>query len=68
VHHVRVQFSAITPGYYIFVSTNVWDKQGKAVVDVFEDPTGTGAIKPFQEHWTDLNMDDNQMTCAPTKL
>jgi hypothetical protein len=63
----NVYLSAITPGYYIFVSANVWDKQGKAVVEVFEDPTGAGAIKPFQEYWTDLNMDDNKMTCAPVK-
>jgi len=63
----NVYFSAVTDSYQMFVSLNVWERQGKAVMEVFKDP-GTGYdIVPFKEFWTDLNMDDNSLDCYAMK-
>jgi hypothetical protein len=58
----NVYLSAVTDSYQIFVSINVWERQGKAVMGLYKDPGGND-IEPIQEFWTDLNMDDNSLDC-----
>jgi putative heme degradation protein len=53
----------VTDSYQIFVSLNMWDKQGKAVMQVFQSPSGQFDIEPIQEFWEDLNIDDNSLNC-----
>jgi hypothetical protein len=60
----NVYLSAVTDSYNIFVSINVWDRQGKAVMELFKDPGGVNDIVPIQEFWTDLNIDDNVLDCV----
>jgi hypothetical protein len=63
----NVYLSAVTDSYHIFVSVNIWDRQGKAVMELFKDPGGVADIQPIQEFWTDLNMDDNSLDCFMKK-
>ena len=63
----NVYFSAITDSYQMFVSVNIWDRQGKAVMELYKDPSTGFDIKPVQEFWTDLNMDDNSLDCSLIK-
>jgi hypothetical protein len=63
----NVYLSAVTDSYNIFVSINVWERQGKAVMELFQDPGGVVAIEPIREFWTDLNMDDNSLDCFAIK-
>jgi hypothetical protein len=63
----NVYLSAITESYHIYVSVNVWDRQGKAVMEVYKDPVGGGDIPAIHEYWTDLNMDDNSLDCYAIK-
>ena len=51
----------------MFASINIWDRQGKAVMELFKDPGGVADIKPIQEFWTDLNMDDISLDCLTKK-
>ena len=60
----NVYLSAVTDSYQIFVSLNMWDRQGKAVMQVFQTPGSQIDIDPIQEFWTDLNCDDNSLTCV----
>jgi hypothetical protein len=63
----NVYFSAVTDNYHIYASVNVWERQGKAVMEIYKDPGGSIAFEPFQEFWTDLNMDDNSLDCFVVK-
>ena len=60
----NVYLSAVTDGYQIFVSLNVWDRQGKAVMEVYQSPDDKLDIQPIREFWTDLNIDDNSLDCV----
>ena len=62
----NVYFGTLTDSYQMFVSVNVWDRQGKAVIEVFQSPGGRADIEPIQEFWTDLNISNNSMTCVKT--
>ena len=59
----NVYLTAVTDSYQIFVSLNMWDRQGKAVMQVFKSPGGQFDIEPIQEFWEDLNIDDNSLNC-----
>jgi hypothetical protein len=63
----NVYLSAVTDNYEIFVSVNVWERQGKAVMELYKDPSTGKDIEPIQEFWTDLNMDDNVLDCFAIK-
>ena len=66
----NVSLSAVTDTYQVFVSVNIWDRQGKAVMTVAGTPAiGTpantlGITDGFQEFWTDVNIDNNTLNCA----
>ena len=60
----NVYLSAVTDSYQIFVSVNVWDRQGKAVMEVYQSPDSKSDIQPIREFWTDLNIDDNSQDCV----
>jgi hypothetical protein len=60
----NVYLSAVSDSYQLFVSLNVWDKQGKAVMEIFQSPNGQLDIPPIQEFWTDLNISDNSLLCV----
>lgn len=66
----NVSLSAVTDTCQVFVTVNMWDRQGKAVVTVSETPgIGTpantqGTTGGFQEFWTDVNIDNNMLNCA----
>jgi len=62
----NVYLGAVTDSYQIFVSVNVWDRQGKAVMEIFQLPNGKADIEPIQEFWTDLNINDNPLACVKT--
>lgn len=59
----NVYFTAITEEYNMFVSLNVWDKQGKAVIELYKLPDGKYDIEPMRENWVDGNIYDNSMNC-----
>ena len=64
---VNVSLSAVTPEYQVFVSVNMWDRQGKAVMTVFGSGTPVDAqsgMDGFKEFWTDVNIDNNTLNCA----
>jgi len=48
----------------MFVSLNMWDRQGKAIMEMYKSPEGTTDIESIREFWEDLNIDNNSMTCA----
>jgi hypothetical protein len=60
----NVYLSAVSDSYQIFVSLNVWDRQGKAVIEMFQSPDGKTDLAPIREFWTDLNIDDNRQDCV----
>lgn len=60
----NVYLTAVTDSYQIFVSLNLWDRQAKAVMEIFQSPEGKFDIEPIREFWTDLNIDNNSMKCA----
>jgi len=66
----NVYLSAVTPEYQMFVSVNMWERQGKAFMTVFATPPTigpvdtTGNLDGFKEFWTDLNIDNNTLNCA----
>jgi hypothetical protein len=65
---VNVTFSAVTDSYKVFVSLNMWDRQGRAVMETYQSPDGKlGGPKADLEYWTDLNLDDNLLECPPIK-
>ena len=59
----NVYLSAVTDSYQIFVSLNVWDRQGKAVMEVYQS-NGTTDLPTIREFWTDLNIADNALDCV----
>jgi hypothetical protein len=59
----NVYLTAVTDGYQIFVSLNMWDRQGKAVMEMFKAPEDKFDIVPFKEYFTDLNIDNNSLGC-----
>lgn len=59
----NVYLTAVTDGYQIFVSLNMWDRDGKAVMEMFKAPDDKFDIVPFKEFFTDLNIDNNSLTC-----
>ena len=63
----NVYLSAVTPEYQMFVSVNMWDRQGKATMIVFGAGTSVDAASStdaFKEFWTDVNIDNNTLNCA----
>ncbi len=56
--------SAVSDSYQMFVSLNMWDRQGKAIMEMYKSPEGTTDIESIREFWEDLNIDNNSMTCA----
>lgn len=58
----NVYLAAVSDNYQIFVTLNMWDRQGKAVMQVFQ-PGGKNDVDSIQEFWTDLNIDDNSLNC-----
>lgn len=63
----NVSLSAVTSEYQIFVSVNMWDRQGKAVMTVFGPGTPVDAqagTEGFKEFWTDVNIDNNTLNCG----
>lgn len=56
--------SVVTDQYQIFVSVNMWDRQGKALMEMLKSPDGKSNIEAFREFWTDVNIDNNKMNCA----
>ena len=64
----NVSLSAVSDSFQIFASLNMWDRQGKAVIEMYQLPSGKlDGFKRFREFWTDLNVDDNNFGCAPVK-
>lgn len=68
----NVYLSAVTDTYEVFVTVNLWDRQGKAMMEVYSSApdssatdraglTPTGGIREF---WTDVNIDNNTLNCA----
>lgn len=62
----NVYLSAVTDTYEVFVTVNLWDRQAKAVMEVYSltgrtDVTTTEGIREF---WTDLNIDNNTLNCG----
>ena len=57
----NVYLTAVTDSYQMFVTVNMWDRSGKAVMEVFDNRTD---LPPIQEFWTDLSIDDNSLNCV----
>jgi len=57
----NVYMGAVTDEYQMFVSIDVWDRQGKAVIELFRMPDPK--TEPIREFWTDLNINDNKLVC-----
>jgi hypothetical protein len=60
----NVYLAAVTDSYQIFVSLNMWDSQGKAVMEMFQSPQDKADLVPIQEFWTDLNIRNNSLQCS----
>ena len=60
----NVYMGAVTDDYQMFISLNVWDKQGKAVIELFKFPDEKTNVRPIQEYWTDLDINDNKLACS----
>jgi len=60
----NVSLSAVTDTFRIFVSLNMWDRQGKAVIEVFQSDHMQNDLGPIQEFWADLNINDNSLACV----
>jgi hypothetical protein len=56
--------TVVTDEYQMFVSVNMWDRQGKALMVVLKAPDAKSDIDAFKEFWTDVNIDNNKMACA----
>jgi hypothetical protein len=65
----NVYFSAITEGYSVFASANLFDHQAKCVAEVFINPDGGYDILPVSEAFADSDMLNSTADCsvAPTK-
>lgn len=59
----NVNLTAISEGYQIFVTLDVWTREGKAVMEMFKAPDDKFDIVPFKEFFTDLNIDNNSLSC-----
>jgi len=57
------QLAGEDPGL-IFVTVNMWDRQAKAMMEVYAavDPTTDGG--GIREFWTDVNIDNNSLNCS----
>src|SRR6185369_3873300 len=63
----NVYLSAVTDTYEVFVTLNLWDRQGKAMMEVYSsatDGTGLTTNEGIREFWTDVNIDNNTLNCA----
>ena len=60
----NIYFTALSEEYSMFVSINVWDKQGKAVMEIFNPPPGSAVDANLREYWTDGNIYNNTLSCA----
>lgn len=63
----NIYLSAVSDSYQIFVSVNVWDRQGKAVIELLKAPSLSYDIEPVKEFWSDTNMDNNSLDCFAIK-
>jgi hypothetical protein len=59
----NVYLTAISDSYQIFVTVDVWTREGKAVMEMFKAPDEKFEIVPFKEFFTDLNIDNNSLSC-----
>jgi hypothetical protein len=59
----NVYLTAVTDEYQIFISVNIWERQGKAVMEVFQLPNVKTDPQPIQEFWSDSNIDNNKLVC-----
>ena len=60
----NIYITALSEEYSMFVSINVWDKQGKAVMEIFNPPPGSAVDANLREYWTDGNIYNNTLSCA----
>ena len=60
---MNVYFNAITDRYRIFVSLNVEDFQGKAIIQVLKDPVTGLDVEPVAEYFSDDDIYTNPMSC-----
>ena len=60
----NICLNAVTDSYQVFVEVNVWDSQGKAVMEIFSSPNAQLGNEPIQEFWTDLNIRNNSLDCV----
>lgn len=58
----NVYLSAVTDEYQMFITLDMWERQGKAVMHVFQ-PEAKADVLAYQEFWTDLNIDNNSLSC-----
>ena len=58
----NVYLTAVTDSYRMFVSLNMWDRTGKAVMEVFTN--NQTDLEPIQEFWEDLSIDNNSLNCV----
>lgn len=59
----NVYMGAVTEEYQMFVVLNVWDREGKAIVELYKAPDVKFENERLEERWTDLNIDDNKLAC-----
>jgi len=64
VDGLNAYLTAVSDKYQIFVTVNMWERQGKALMVVLESPDGKSNIDAFKEFWTDVNIDNNKLTFA----
>lgn len=61
---LNVYFNAMTDSYRIFVSLNIEDGQGKAVIQVLKDPVTGFAIQPLADYFNDGDIYNNNLACG----
>ena len=59
----NVYLSAVTDQYQMFITLDMWERNGKAVMEVYQSPETKAEVGVFQEFWTDLNIDNNTLSC-----
>jgi len=65
----NIYFSVVGDDYNVFASVNLFDHQGKCVVEVFSTPGGVVDAQPITEYLVDSDMLNSKPDCAvaPTK-
>lgn len=60
---VNVYFSVIAEDYSVFASVNLFDHQGKCVVEIFNIPGSTTDVQPLTEYLIDSDMMNSKAEC-----